>query len=209
MAEDEKKVSTHNATGKKITTTTEAREALARYLSTGNPPPTWVARFLSTGDLSTIPEWARKEFDATGKKITTHCGTGTRITTGAVGPRLCAATETREAFNVVASVLSTGPIPGLPEWARKEYVEAIDKANSLKVPSWDALVGPLLEKGKWLEVERRRREQPKRILARLRELKAAGESINKATYRRVAKEKEFITNATEVGEIWSRDGTMN
>jgi hypothetical protein len=39
----------------------------------------------------------------------------------------------------------------------------------------------------------------------------AGEPINKNTYRRVAEKKEFTTNVTEVGEIWSkgRDESIN
>jgi hypothetical protein len=125
-----KKITRYDATGKKITTSTKARL-----------PPSWVARHLSTGDLSTIPEWARKKFDATGKKITTYTADEREIT-----PPVSAPTpEARVALNCILDCLSTGN--SVPDWAPNTVRAAIARVDSHEV-EWNDVFGRPLEKRK-------------------------------------------------------------
>jgi hypothetical protein len=106
--------------------------------------------------------------------------------------------EAREALNCIAKCFSTNnPVP---VWAQKALIEAIARANSFDVKSWDEVFGRLLEKGKHLRVERRRLALPKRIFERVRERHKAGESITRDLFERVG--GEFGVKRTEAEKIY-------
>jgi hypothetical protein len=136
-----------------------------------------------------INPWAVKATPAEARALDTTADwslIGKAPKLGAEGPLWETVEEkTRRVFFLLANLSVGDPIP---EWVRKEFAE---------------LFGPLVwGKRRWKAV-RHRLELPKKVVARLRELQAAGESINRDTFRDVAKKEG--TNATYVGEFWSKD----
>jgi hypothetical protein len=182
MAKDEKKVSTPAEDEKKVSTPAEVRDAVnivARYVSTGDPRPSWIIRFLKTGDVSTIPEYARKEFDATGKKITTYDGIDREITTPEPTP------EARVALDCILDCRSTGnPVP---DWAPKALSAARARVDSYE-SEWNDEFGRLLEKGKRRDAAQHRARWEQPVYERVRECSEAGEAIDDNLFERIGEE---------------------
>jgi hypothetical protein len=108
------------------------------------------------------------------------------------------AKEAREALNCIAKCFSTNnPVPA---WAQKALIEAIARANSLEVKSWDEVFGCLLEKGRHLRVERRNLALHRQIFERVRERRKAGESITRGLFESVG--REFGVKRTEAEKIY-------
>ena len=86
----------------------------------------------------------------------------------------------------------------LPAWAREAIVEAY-----ISLPeSWDDVFGRpvVVDKGKSVEAERRRRRIGTAVIGRVRELNSHGEPIGPALFRKVG--KEFGASGGTVSNIY-------
>jgi len=86
----------------------------------------------------------------------------------------------------------------LPAWAREAIVEAY-----ISLPeSWDDVFGRpvVVDKGKSVEAERRRRRIGTAVIARVRELNSQGESIGPALFEKVG--EEFGVSGSTVKGIY-------
>ena len=76
----------------------------------------------------------------------------------------------------------------VPVWAQKALINAISKAKTYQIKSWDEVFGRPLEKGKQLTAERRRLVLMEPIFKRVRGRHEAGESITKDLFESVGRE---------------------
>ena len=106
--------------------------------------------------------------------------------------------QAREALNCISDCfLTDNPVP---KWAQEALINAVARAESFEIKSWDEVFGRPLEKGKQLAAKRRKSRLTKPIFERVRERHEAGEPIAKKLFESVG--REFAVSSTVASEIY-------
>jgi hypothetical protein len=92
----------------------------------------------------------------------------------------------------------------VPPWIKQGLSNALDAAFLYRIKSWDEVFGELLPKGKRIATERRNREIFWDLFSRVRDLHAAGASIDEELFEKVG--KEFGVGKTVASEIYYETG---